>query len=656
MSVLSNAAARRDRASDAETTIAELRKRHREQVAIATFSQAAIVTRDMTALLRQATALVASVLEVDPVIAAALVSHGVEQASSALLADAADIPALGEEDARFLQSIRQVLTLSTDERRRADGELAEYQQRFARIFRASPVPLGMSTMTEGRILDVNESWLALLGYTREEVIGRTGAELGMYLQSTRDAALAQMRRTDLLQNLEMQIRTKTGEVLDVVVSAVPFSADSGADAWLSALVNMTDHKRAEAERDELLEREQSARADAELALRKLDAIYSITDGVASPGALSELLSELLGRLKRILQLDFATVFLLDDERKALYLRAGHGPGPEPPYQIRVPLGRGVAGRVAAEGRPLIVNDYSTIDLSGMEEAVVLDLRGKTSAAMGAPFWIGDKVAGVVMASTSRPRQFTEPDLKLLTLVADRVGPAIERGRLIEKIRSGRERQRALSRRLLTAQEEERRRLAGELHDELGQVLTAVKINLESLERAPGVAPAPAALGGMIKSVDDALQRVRDIALDLRPSVLDDLGLAAALRWYTDRLARDAGVEAHLSIDTLPDVESGLETACFRVAQEALTNVSRHARAHHVWIDLRVISGALELTIRDDGIGFDVAAARERAIAGASLGLLGMQERVSLMGGEYEIVNVAAGGTEVRVRFPMEANP
>jgi signal transduction histidine kinase len=276
------------------------------------------------------------------------------------------------------------------------------------------------------------------------------------------------------------------------------------------------------------------------------------------------------------------------------------------------------------------------------------------AAMGAPFRIRGKVAGVIMATSLVPRTFTNEDLKLLALAADRVAPALERGRLIARIRSGLERQRALSHRLLSAQEEERRRLAVELHDELGQVLTAVKINLESLERTRDISMPAAPLAGMIQSVDTALQRVRDIALDLRPSVLDDLGLPAAMRWFVDRFARTGHVEAHLSIGLLPHLEPELETACFRVAQEALTNVDRHAHAQHVWIDLHVLAGALELSIRDDGIGFDVAAARERAIHGASVGLLGMQERVSLMDGEYEIVKVGVGGTEVRARFPLHA--
>src|SRR5258706_4534921 len=108
-----------------------------------------------------------------------------------------------------------------------------------------------------------------------------------------------------------------------------------------------------------------------------------------------------------------------------------------------------------------------------------------------------------------------------------------------------------------------------------------------------------------------MERVRDLALDLRPSVLDDLGLAAAVRWYADRFARRTRIEAHLSIDAVPHLPPELETACFRVAQEALTNVARHAQARNVWVELRHGAEALGFEIRDDSIGYDAHAARER---------------------------------------------
>jgi signal transduction histidine kinase len=146
--------------------------------------------------------------------------------------------------------------------------------------------------------------------------------------------------------------------------------------------------------------------------------------------------------------------------------------------------------------------------------------------------------------------------------------------------------------------------------------------------------------------------VRDLALDLRPSVLDDLGLPAALRWHVDRFARNAEVEAHVAVDAMPELAPELEIACFRVAQEALTNVARHARARHVWLELRLVAEGLELCVRDDGIGFEAEPGRERAAAGVSVGLPGMQERVSLVGGELEVKSTAGQGTEVRARFPL----
>lgn len=610
--------------------------------AIAELSREAITARDEYELLPRARAVTASVI-------------GRDLDLGMLLRDPiggrAQFGSLTADQASFVDEVADILQRLSQQRQRERRTLAEVESRFKRIFRYSPVALVMSTIDEGRLIDVNERWLALFGYAREEVIGRTNAELRLNVDIDQRADLARTARSGgVLRDVEMKIRTRAGEVRDILCSALPIES-ANVQVWLSACVEITDRKKAEAERDQLLAREQMARTEAEQALEQLRAVYAITDTPAPHSPLRVLLREVLRRLRRTLQIDHASVLLLDDEGKHLYLRASEGGDTVRSLpDIRIPVGAGMSGRIVIEGRPMIVNDYSTIDSSAIHGA---SLFGNTRSVMGAPFHVGDRVAGVVLVTSRTPRNFTDEELRLLLLAADRVGPAVERGRLIEKIRAGLDRQRALSRRLLTAQEEERRRVAVELHDELGQILTAVKINLESLHRDHDVR-AMAKLPSMIDGVDDALQRVKDIALDLRPSVLDDLGLEAALRWFADRSTRAAGIAAHLSIDALPALEANLQTACFRVTQEALTNVERHARARHVWIDLHVLDGALELSVRDDGVGFDVAAAKARAMSGSSVGLLGMQERVALMGGEYEIVQIPAGGTEVRARFPLSA--
>jgi PAS domain S-box-containing protein len=416
--------------------------------------------------------------------------------------------------------------------------------------------------------------------------------------------------------------------------------------------DITERRQADEERTRLLESERRARAETEMAIERLRAIESITELALARLGLDDLLSELLARLRKALDGDFACVQLIDEEQDNLTIRASDGVAMDLVAPVRVPIGQAVAGRIAADGRPRVVYDLSATDVSrieGLPPELLALLRG---SMLGTPLQVEGRVIGVLSVASAEPGRFTEEDLRLLQVVADRVAPSIERCRLDEAMRASREQLKALSRRLLTAQEEERRRLAVELHDELGQILTAVKINLESLERQSGAAATPAHLRDAITSVDRATETVRDLALHLRPSVLDDLGLPAAVRWYVDRFARSAGVEAHLSIDAIPDLSPEVQTACFRVAQEALTNVTRHAQARNVWVDLCLRAEGLELRVRDDGIGFDAGAAMELAIGGASMGLLGMQERVALLRGEYKLSSSPGGVTEVWARFPV----
>jgi PAS domain S-box-containing protein len=218
-----------------------------------------------------------------------------------------------------------------------------------------------------------------------------------------------------------------------------------------------------------------------------------------------------------------------------------------------------------------------------------------------------------------------------------------------------ERLRALSRRLFEVQEEERRRLARDLHDDVGQVLTALKIQLESLARGGGELSMRARVDECVDTAQHTLERVRQISLSLRPPQLDDLGLAAALRSHLDRQARVAGLQAHFETEDAPnEVAADTETACFRVAQEAINNVLRHARARNLWVRLFTTGGQLAISVRDDGRGFDLDAVRQRAANGASLGLVGMEERMALAGGTFELRSAPGQGTVLLASFPLPA--
>jgi signal transduction histidine kinase len=272
---------------------------------------------------------------------------------------------------------------------------------------------------------------------------------------------------------------------------------------------------------------------------------------------------------------------------------------------------------------------------------------------GAPICMRGVVIGFLDAVSAASGFFGPKQAQRLHAFADQAAIALENARLFEEAEKATERLRALSHRLVQAQEVERRSIARELHDEIGQTLTALKISLQALQRSPEVSGHVAILEENISVIERVLQQVRNLSLDLRPSLLDDLGLMPALRWYVNRQAERAGFTVVFMADSIeghlfPD----LEITCFRVVQEALTNVARHARAQHVLVALRQRDTELELMIRDDGVGFDVRSALERAAHGASLGLLSMEERVALIGGKMEIESVAMRGAEIRACFPL----
>jgi PAS domain S-box-containing protein len=207
--------------------------------------------------------------------------------------------------------------------------------------------------------------------------------------------------------------------------------------------------------------------------------------------------------------------------------------------------------------------------------------------------------------------------------------------------------------LFDFQEEERRQIARELHDEIGQSLTAAKLEIEAAKKMTDPEARALRLDDGLAVIEQLLQSVRTLSLDLRPALLDEVGLAAALCAHVQSQAARGGLALRLAVDeSLPRCEPAIEIACFRVAQEALTNVLRHARAKSVEVELRRRGDELHLLVRDDGAGFDAAEADARATRGATLGLLSMRERANLAGGRFVCKSNAGQGTEIDVHLPF----
>ncbi|MEY2525754.1 MAG: hypothetical protein QOE73_525, partial [Verrucomicrobiota bacterium] len=225
----------------------------------------------------------------------------------------------------------------------------------------------------------------------------------------------------------------------------------------------------------------------------------------------------------------------------------------------------------------------------------------------------------------------------------------ERKRAAKELEEANHQLRLLSRRLFDAHEEERRHLARELHDEIGQALTAAKINLQSIT-GNGGSTHLTRLQETIAILDRLLGQVRKISLDLRPSMLDDLGLVPALRSLLDQQGRRASVAVRFSAENMPEkLDPEIQTTCFRIAQEAITNVLRHAHATRVDVDLRRENGKVGLLIRDNGIGFDTESAQGQNVG---LGLIGIKERAALIGGHAKIISSPDKGTTIEVILPL----
>lgn len=228
-------------------------------------------------------------------------------------------------------------------------------------------------------------------------------------------------------------------------------------------------------------------------------------------------------------------------------------------------------------------------------------------------------------------------------------------RQLEASREHQAQLRRMSSQVLTAQEEERKRIARELHDDTAQALTSMLVRLRLLDRALADDEEKSNLGELRDLAASTLEGVRRMALDLRPSALDDLGLVPALKWYTENLGQSLSIEVRFLANGLKRrLPPELELVLYRVAQEALTNVAKHARARRVTVELERDGLWVRLAVEDDGIGFNVEKAMTSKERG--LGLFGMQERLALVGGKFHIESRPRKGTKLVAEVPLRHPP
>lgn len=405
--------------------------------------------------------------------------------------------------------------------------------------------------------------------------------------------------------------------------------------------------------DDLTERKQ---ADDKLRryAERLETLHEIDRDILYTRSSALIAQSALIRIRQLAQCQWGCVaqFILKS-RKAEVL-AAYGPGKSAIEAGTIlPMKEFELGKRAADvqGRLQWVEDVSSLPQRSL--VVQLLQAERLRACLSVPLVSRERVVGVLTLAASSPETFTAENLEVAREEADSLALVVQHAGLREQVRADCKQLEIMSRRLVQSHEDERRQIAGELHDEIGQGLTALKSNLQGMAREAPVRIVNPRLQESLQLIERTIQQVRDLSVALRPSVLDDLGLVAALRWQTDRMAHRSGLTAHFVADPLPTrLPAEIEIACYRVAQESLNNVVRHAQARQVRIELRRVGGELRLMVRDDGLGFNARAARLRAVRGDSFGLLGMEERVLLLGGSFKIKSAPQGGTQVRACFPL----
>lgn len=311
---------------------------------------------------------------------------------------------------------------------------------------------------------------------------------------------------------------------------------------------------------------------------------------------------------------------------------------------------GLAEWVMAHKRPYLTNDYRHDEQASQALITQFDVR----AALCVPILnMNDEVLGFLEVHNKANGRdpFSWADVGMMESLANAAAVAIGNTYLFKELDNQGTQLRALSAQLVTLLEDERRRIARELHDEAGQLLIGIKLNLRVLaQQIPESLPTLRAnVDQLRQEVNEATARLQALSRGLHPATLDELGLAAAIGRLTADFEQSSGVKVVLETAVSPHRQQRpIEIACYRIVQEALTNIARHAQANQVWVTLKQDANSLLLKIKDDGRGFDVA---HTPLAG--LGLLGMQERTNMLGGHFAITATYGNGTQIKVEIPIK---
>jgi signal transduction histidine kinase len=411
-----------------------------------------------------------------------------------------------------------------------------------------------------------------------------------------------------------------------------------------------------------LRRDVTQRHNAQRALvrrnRELDALHQVTVATGGSLDLDEILNTSLDAVLEVAEFDAGTIYLQYESR--LMLRAVRHFSPDaPPVGRVIHLEDAHCGLAISMNRALVSQQAMDFHDPWWDPFQHEELR----TVLHVPLITNERTLGVLCLGSRLERRFDDQTLSAFTAMGRQIAVAIERSRLHEELARRDRGRRALLREVITAQEDERSRIARELHDEVMQSLTALLYSLEAASQENNVDEQTRIISRTWNTAQRTLDEVHHLIHDLRPTALDNLGLLSAVHWLVESRLDVMGVETELTFNgvLLNDEEPllrpppDIEIALYRVMQETINNIANHAEAKHVIINFDVKPDHILATIEDDGIGFDLDEATESLDMKRGLGLLGMWERMEAIGGKAVISSALGEGTYLSFQAPLPEN-
>ncbi len=386
--------------------------------------------------------------------------------------------------------------------------------------------------------------------------------------------------------------------------------------------------------------------DQRQAREQAETLREATSTLTSTLNLNNLLENILTHLEQVIPYDNAYVFLR--ENMWLTVVAGRGAAFNQPHSgdsLRRPADDPLYQQIQATGHPLILSNVKSDPRFQMGDEIV-----SIRAWMGVPLMVRSEVIGYLTLDSRRAGAYGQTEANLAQAFANQAAVAIQNARLFEQVHISHKRLQSLSRRLVHRQESERRHIARELHDEAGQALTTLRVGLHLLEQEAHDPEAVVSRVTKLKRMaESVLENLHRLAMDLRPASLEHLGLVAALEQFVETFGEQRRLALQLETVNLGGERLPLtvETSLYRIVQEALTNVGRHARASRADVFLKRRDNQIIMIIEDDGVGFDI----DDTHHSSRLGLVGMRERAEMLGGRLVIESEISNGTTVYVEVP-----